>query len=439
MGNIIGPLAGMSANGGAGTPAAWSYPQAQSLYGPGSNLTQQYLTGGFGGQPTMFDQLSGNAVGSAMNAGNLYGQLMPDIFNQIGALAQGAGGGMQYLPQLMSNAFNPMYGQQVGFTANNPNYAQAMTGAAQGAALGGAGANSLYGAGQGILQSGFDPQSALFNRTQQQVMDQAGATNAMMGLGASPYGAGATNKAMSDFDINWQNQQLGRQESAAGAASPLLQAAPGLAASSAAMPSNTYLSQIGAVLSALDQQNKAGALGASAFPSLLGGIGQGLGQANSLASGIGQNTANFGMAPYQAGATIAGNAQSGLGNLQNQLSGATNLGNNQFQLPQQVLGDLMQYMGLGQSASGLSGQLGQMGFNQTAQGLGGLLSGGNALFGSNGLLGGSGGLFGGGSGAIPASDFFAPLNALDAVGGAGAGGGLGSSMMSALPAMAMSA
>jgi tetratricopeptide (TPR) repeat protein len=81
----------------------------------------------------------------------------------------------------------------------------------------------------------------------------------------------------------------------------------------------------------------------------------------------------------QTGAQIANNAVTGLGNQQNLLTGATSLGNNQFQLPMDVLNKLASYMQLGQSASGISGNLGQMGFNQTAQGIGGGLSAANSL------------------------------------------------------------
>ena len=37
-------------------------------------------------------------------------------------------------------------------------------------------------------------------------------TRTARGLGMSPYGAGVENKALSDFNIDWQNQQLQRQK-----------------------------------------------------------------------------------------------------------------------------------------------------------------------------------------------------------------------------------
>jgi hypothetical protein len=211
-------------------------------------------------------------------------------------------------------------------------------------------------------------------------------------------------------------------------------------ASSAGLPSGVYTSNIGQILQALDQRNKAGLLGASGFGSLLGSGGQGLGQANNLnLSGIGVQQ-QYGAAPYNTQAGIGANALSGLTNL-------TQLGNNQFALPNQEIGNLMQYMGLGQNASQLSGQLGQMGFNQTAQGLGGLLGGANTLFGNNGIFGGGGlgglggaatggafgaGDFGGGAAALGIADQLG-LGAAPLAADAG-GGGLAAALPLALSA-----
>jgi hypothetical protein len=112
-----------------------------------------------------------------------------------------------------------------GLNANNqyaPAYQQAANAAgAQYGALGGqlnnaAGLNfgaqqGLLNAGQQVYQTALDPQSALYNRTVQQLQDQTGATNSMYGLGSSAAGAGVANQALSNFNIDWQNQQLQRQ------------------------------------------------------------------------------------------------------------------------------------------------------------------------------------------------------------------------------------
>ena len=112
----------------------------------------------------------------------------------------------------------PQAGQTTQGLYNNP-YAQFMQGGAGGAAgMGMTGAmnsfqqgSSLYPYAQSVMQTGFDPQQALYDRTAQQVSQQARAGQAARGILTSPYGAGLENKAMSDFNIDWQNQQLQRQ------------------------------------------------------------------------------------------------------------------------------------------------------------------------------------------------------------------------------------
>ncbi len=135
----------------------------------------------------------------------------------------------------------------------------------------------------------------------------------------------------------------------------------------------------------------------------LGAAGSAGGMGQSIYSSALQNLLGGGGASYNAFNTVGGNTLSGLSNL-------TQLGNNQYQLPQQVLNDIQSYLGLGQAASNISGNLGQMGLNQQQNAFSGLGSalgaGNNLLFGSNGIGGANGvlgsggglsGLFGGGS------------------------------------------
>jgi hypothetical protein len=401
LGNIFQPLADLSANAGAGTPAGINYPMAQSA------VYNDIVNSPFANQAIW---------GSDQAAQNAFNIAAPQAFGGAQALGGAALGGLPFAGQALSQGFDPRYGAAISGIENNPYYGQALGGAQAAAGMGAQGANAIQGLGGQIggtvdplLSSGFDPRAALFNRTEGRLMDQTNAINAMSGVAGTPYGASVTANALGNFDIDWQNQQLARQAQATGAAGSaantaggLYGAAPGLMASSAGLPSGVYTSNIGQIIQALDQRNKAGALGAAGFGSLLGSGGQGLGRANDLnLSGIGaQNT--YGAAPYNTQAGIGANALTNLTNL-------TQLGNNQFALPNQEIGNLMQYMGLGQNASQLSGQLGQMGFNQTAQGIGGGLSGINSLFGNNGLFGGGGGLGGlGGAatgGAFGAGDF----------------------------------
>lgn len=124
---------------------------------------------------------------------------------------------------------------------------------------------------------------------------------------------------------------------------------------------------------------------------------------------------------FGGGATLSGlpygTANTGMTSALNALSQGVNIGNQQFVLPQQIMNDLQSYLGLGQSASALSGSLGQMGQNQLMQslsGIGGALgTGSNLLFGNS--LSSSGGLLGSlglnpfTSGLGATSQYFSPL------------------------------
>lgn len=113
--------------------------------------------------------------------------------------------------------------------------------------------NDLLGAGKQVFNMGLDPQSALYDRTLNQLTQQTGVTNSMYGLGSSAAGAGVQNQALSNFNIDWQNNQLQRAaqglqaySGAAGTAgrygelgTSQLQAAPGYTLAAGSTPYNT--------------------------------------------------------------------------------------------------------------------------------------------------------------------------------------------------------
>lgn len=99
------------------------------------------------------------------------------------------------------------------------------------------------------LQTGFDPQQALYQRTQQQVQDQTNSQNAMSGVASTPYGAAVADQANSNFNIDWQNQQLQRQQTGAQTAEGLLGA--GTSALNAGTSANQAGFQLG---SGINQQ-----------------------------------------------------------------------------------------------------------------------------------------------------------------------------------------
>jgi hypothetical protein len=154
-----------------------------------------------------------------------------------GQAAHGALSGAEGLGQYNLGGQN--YGQYAGLTqagVNNPYaalYQQGAGGAGgmmQNAGVGAFGAGGqLLGTASGelpdvnaLLAMGFDPQNALYARTQQQVADQAAAQASASGVGGTPYGQGLANQANSNFNIDWQNNQLNRAVTGAQGASGLM-------------------------------------------------------------------------------------------------------------------------------------------------------------------------------------------------------------------------
>ena len=134
---------------------------------------------------------------------------------QAGAEPWGSQGNALY--GQANSGFNQLYQQAL----TNPYYGQAQNNANQAGQTGQAFGQQEMGYGQGlanlagslgqyapaIAQTAFDPQNALYNRTQGQITNQANATAAQSGLAGSPFGAGLTNQANENFNIDWQNNQ----------------------------------------------------------------------------------------------------------------------------------------------------------------------------------------------------------------------------------------
>lgn len=108
---------------------------------------------------------------------------------------------------------------------SNPFAAQAQTGAGQAGGMYQQAGQNAFGQGnmlagtamQGlpaasaVLNTAFDPQQALYDRTLRQTQDQLGTYLANSGLTNSGAGAKIASDAFNNFNIDWQNNQLGRQ------------------------------------------------------------------------------------------------------------------------------------------------------------------------------------------------------------------------------------
>lgn len=263
----------------------------------------------------------------------------------------------------------------------------------------------LQDASNRLLQTGFDPQQALYNRTAQNLLSQQNAINALSGVGTSPYGAGVTGQTMENFNIDWQNQQLQRQAQAAGAAGQLTGMLPGFqsqalgglqqAQGMQAAPANLAAQQAQQNLAA----TQAGGNLLNALSQGAGGLAQGLsaqqmanlGQAQGMAAqplNLGLAGAQQGLAGTQAQAGILNALSQGAGGLAGSLSGQqlSNLATGQGMQAQPAnLGLALAQQGLAgtQAGANILNQLtqgaGNLGTGITAQQLSGLTQGGNLL------------------------------------------------------------
>ena len=181
----------------------------------------------------------------------------------------------------------PQYNSAVSNISNNPGNATAMQGAWQTAGQGqqtgldqiGRG-NQMSGLTNGVIQSGFDPQSAMYNWNLGQTMNATQAGNAASGLAGSPFGAGVMGDTANKFNLDWQAGAQQRQGNAINQLGQISQTANAdqgqglktLEASSLA-PMTTYNEQQTATMSALNQLVQA---------------------MSSIGQGSAQNTAGYG-------------------------------------------------------------------------------------------------------------------------------------------------
>jgi hypothetical protein len=110
-----------------------------------------------------------------------------------------------YSPQLMSST---PYGYDPSQTVNYGNQWSQQS-------------QPMFAGAQQALNEGFDPQNEYYNRAAGNQQDQMRQSQGARGLSMQPYGAGLENQGMSNFNIDWRNQQLQRQATAANTASQL--------------------------------------------------------------------------------------------------------------------------------------------------------------------------------------------------------------------------
>ena len=131
---------------------------------------------------------------------------------------QGALTGAQTLPNYAQQNYPQMQGA-VGQVTSGAYGAPQIQGAGNTAITAG---NSLVPYATQSLQAGFDPQNALYNQQFGQQNQQGAVNNAVNGVAGTPYAAGVSTAGDQAFNLNWQDRQLGRQQTGAQTATGLL-------------------------------------------------------------------------------------------------------------------------------------------------------------------------------------------------------------------------
>lgn len=321
---------------------------ALSFIGPAISAGSSLL-GLSKGSPTQQVPIPTNYPGiqlpSTMAAANQLMTGTSNLQNQYNALFGGLNQwGQGAVANIMDNQGAP------GYTAG----AQTASGLGQNAALAqyGLGQN-LAGYGGQVMNTAFDPQQALYARTLQQLQDQVRAGEAARGISMAPYGAGVENQALSNFNIDWQNQQLQRQLQGLQGAGGAFQTGAGLMGGAApaylqasAMPYGAYQQIYGDQLGALGQ--------------LAGIYGQGL-QAANLPLQNYLNYMNAGLGASQNAAQFAQNAA------QQRLAQSA-VGFNQGQTLGQQFGQGLQGMAKGWGQAGLPSMGSMIGWGNSGGG-----------------------------------------------------------------------
>lgn len=385
-----------------------------SAYGAGSQLNASGMSGVGALQGLLSvngetNPYSWSMVSGAGTAGNSLTGVGNQALTDASGLGSLASSYANPLTNYASSGLSGLQGLAQQTTAGLMPYAQATASQLPGMAAGYAAPGNA--AASSILNTAFDPQSQLYSQSFQQNQDQVRASLAARGLNSSGTGAGIENQANQNFNTNWQNNQLGRQTQGLNAYNATSGQNYGMQSSALGQGLNSLLSassgtfspystaygqgisglntaantgyglQSGAATTA-QQLGAAGAnniaqgaampygaynTGLTDYTNNLGNIGSAIGTYGNVS---GQGTAlqgqgvNYqtqaGAVPYQTSQGILANNYGGLSNY----LGLAGQGQN---YNQQQIGDLAQYLGLGQSAGqGLTGAQGQQ-FNQNAQ------------------------------------------------------------------------
>lgn len=292
LGGAAGGLFGSKGGGGGTRPATSGVYQPQDTANQDSNLI------------ALLNQNGGFLHGEQ----NPYTQLKPQIDQTFAQLFNTPG----------MAGFNTAAGNAGNAYTNVGNRSISGSGALDSAAL-----SNLPGA-SAVYNMGIDPQNALYNRELQKTRDLANVTNAQYGLTGQQAGS-SVNDALSNFNIDWQDRELGR---------------------------------------ALQ--------GLSGATNAVSGVGNQLTQGQNVGSAGAGSILSGGATPYTTGQSIGSDQESAITQYISQLLGPVNSS-------ESTIHDLMQYLGLGVNASSAGASQGLANYNSQVSGAQGGAMGGSSL------------------------------------------------------------
>lgn len=203
-------------------------------------------------------------------------------------------------------------------------------------------ASSLAPSVSSVLNMGMDPQQELYNQTLQKVNDQSNVANAQYGL-TGQQAAGNLQQADTNFNIDWQSQQLGRalqgisgastlagtQQNLGNAAGTAGTGATTLQGQAGSLPYSAFGANIGNILQTLTGQGSFGAQNTSQIMDVMQQIipylNQGTGATNAAANAASVNAQNTSLAGQGLGSLFSG--LGGLGSLFSGGGAGANLSN----------------------------------------------------------------------------------------------------------------
>lgn len=174
-----------------------------------------------------------------------------DFMQALQAITESAGRNAGMIDPVLLKSYSDMLGIDMTplITAGGQAGDQYKQLASQGQGLN----QTMMGQGDAISKAAFDPQNQLHDFQQQQTIDQSRAADSSRGLAMSPYSSGNESTALRNFNMDWQNQQLGRNiagnqgaEGAYGAAYNYGAGVPGNTMQGAAAPIGAQTTAYGA-------------------------------------------------------------------------------------------------------------------------------------------------------------------------------------------------